>query len=46
MAKSNVAFDALDLPTKVALEKKGADASRESAAGEYLACLFLLLTDK
>ena len=45
LAKSNTNQVFLDAAAKTALKKKFEKPSRESLAGEYLACLFLLLAD-
>ena len=42
---SNIDVTALDDAAKKALAAKHKKPARESAAGEYLACLFLLLAD-
>ena len=45
LLKSNIEVASLDDAAKDALKKKFEKPARESSAGEYLACLFLLLAD-
>ena len=45
LVKSNTDVTSLDDAAKNALKKKHEKPARESLAGEYLACLFLLLAD-
>ena len=45
LVKSNTDVATLDDAAKNTLKKKHEKPARESAAGEYLACLFLLLAD-
>ena len=45
LVKSNTDVASLDDTAKNALKKKHEKPAREISAGEYLACLFLLLAD-
>ena len=45
LGNSNIDVASLDDAAKNALKKKHEKPARESSAGEYLACLFLLLAD-
>ena len=45
LSKAGVAIDAMNLEDVSTLEQRAGKAARESAAAEYLACLFLLLAN-